>query len=444
MVNPATSTLEPAVQERPTGRERAEAAIDQIITAIDDLLAESVALIVAHPDFQAMRSAWAGLHALCTSTEPMRHVVVEMLQASKTELLDDFEEYLDLTGSALFFHLYKSEYDQAGGIPYGSMLLLYEVDYGPRDMLLLRQISMVAAACHCPVIANASPGLFGLKHFGALEQVTDFDVLFQAPHYAKWNQLRSREDTRYLGMALPRVRSDVVPQSQRFPPMFARDRRLRGSERCWIPASLAFGMALAASFDKHGWCVYIRGPVTGGLIEPIAGEEWGTRGYSLQERPVELGFSDRQEQELARHGFVPLTYYREKARLCIFSAPSLQKRLEADQNADHLASSLPYLFLISRIAHYHKSIQRENLGTVQESKELEIELEQWLKTLITRMPDPTLDMRSRFPLRDGTVKVSEDDAAPGFFNVRLMVQPHLQLEGINAQLTLVSKLPRKE
>ena len=58
--------------------------------------------------------------------------------------------------------------------------------------------------------------------------------------------------------------------------------------------------------------------------------------------------------------------------------------------------------------------------------------------------DPNMDIRSRFPLRGGMVSVKEDASNPGFFDLHLILQPHLQLEGVNAELTLISKLPRSK
>lgn len=413
-------------------------AIDQILVDLDQKLVAMLDQIIHHPDFVTLKSLWLGLDALCRSVADKNSVVLDMLSVSEDDMLYDFDEYLDLADSALFHHLYKSEYDQAGGVPYASMLLQFNLSNTNKDIRLLRQVSMVAAACHCPVISNASPALFGLRGFHQLEQIRDFRLLFQGQEFVKWNQMRRHVDTRYLGMALPGVRVRMADRGH--PPAFALDPILADADAAWTYASYAFAMTLAQSFHDHGWCVYIRGPKTGGLVRDVVGEDWGDRGYHLREIPLEISFSDRGEQELAAQGFIPLTWHRDLERVCVFSAPSLQKSEEHDR----LAASLPYLYLVSRIAHYQKSIQRENVGAVKEGRELEQELEVWLKSLITRMPDPTQEQRSRFPLRDGTLKVLEDPATPGFFTVKLALTPHLQLEGVNAQLTLVSKMPRKE
>ena len=420
------------------------AYLDRVLVEIDNMLGDALGEIMAHPEFTGMKSMWFGLHALCESAWAKPNIALETLNASKLDLIDDFDAYLDLADSALFYHLYKSEYDQAGGTPYTAVLFQESFANTAADIQLLRQFSMVAAACHCPVIANAGPGLFGIRDFAMLEQVRDFKLHFHGADYVKWKQLCSSPDSRYLALALPRVRVRFAaprPPPHLSPPRYCQD-LYPECETAWVHGGVAVGMVLIQSFHEHGWCVHIRGPKTGGLVSGIQGVDLGERGYDLREIPLEVAFSDRQEQELAAQGFLPLTYYRALERICIFSAPSLQDT--AANGGDRIAASLPYLFLVSRIAHYQKSIQRENVGSVKEGSALEIELDRWLKTLITKMPDPTLEMRSRFPLRNGSVRVVEDNASPGFFTVQLVVQPHLQLEGVNAQLTLVSKMPRKE
>jgi len=425
-------------------------AIDGVLVRIDALLADQLDLIVHHPAVTGLFASWLGVHALCESAGEDRLIQIDLLSTTREALIEDFATYPDLSESALFHHLYKTEYDQAGGNPYASVLLQFNFGLQPVDTWLLKQLSAVAASCHCPVIANADPALFGVKTFAELENIKDFPLLFSGREYTRWHSLSESEDARYLGLTLPRVRLNV-PLARR-PPRFCRGERFDDAGSAWCHGSYAFGKLLVQSFIRHGWCIYIRGPRTGGLVGGIQGDDLGNAGYELREIPLEIDFSDRQERDIAALGLIPLAGYGSAGRICIFSAPSLQ-RVAAEPGTtggpgggsyDRLAASLPYLYLIARIAHYQKSMQRENLGLVKDGHELQNELDRWLKTLITRMPDPDQEMRSRFPLRDGRITVGEDPATPGFFNVHLLIQPHLQLEGINTQLTLLSKMPRKE
>ena len=75
----------------------------------------------------------------------------------------------------------------------------------------------------------------------------------------------------------------------------------------------------------------------------------------------------------------------------VSSANSTQKPREYDDpvvtaNMDQLRP--PYIFLVSRIAHYLKVIQRENIGTTKSKMVLQEELSKWVKGLVTEMNDP--------------------------------------------------------
>ena len=53
--------------------------------------------------------------------------------------------------------------------------------------------------------------------------------------------------------------------------------------------------------------------------------------------------------------------------------PALYDTADATANS-RINARLPYIFLLSRIAHYLKLIQRENIGTTKDRRLLELEL----------------------------------------------------------------------
>lgn len=97
--------------------------------------------------------------------------------------------------------------------------------------------------------------------------------------------------------------------------------------------------------------------------------------------------------------------------------------------------------MVSRITHYLKVLQRENIGSLKSRKDLEDELNTWLQTLVTKMNNPDPELAASHPLRDGKVEVVENEANPGFYSVRMFVQPHFQVEGVDVRLSLVSQMP---
>jgi type VI secretion system protein ImpC len=102
---------------------------------------------------------------------------------------------------------------------------------------------------------------------------------------------------------------------------------------------------------------------------------------------------------------------------------------------------LPYIFLVSRISHYLKVLQRENIGSSKTRQELENELNDWLQSLVTKMTNPDAALIATHPLRNAEINVEEIPENPGYYRVSLFVVPHFQIEGVDVRLSLVAKLP---
>ena len=424
-------------------QEQVWVALDQCLAAINRAIHLMLNEVLHHPRFKEMEGMWMGLAYVLKESDLTPNIKVEILNATKQDLLEDFEEFLDLSDSGLFQHLYKSEYDQAGGEPFGCLLLNFELNKSKADITLLKLISQVAASCHCPTVGNASPAIFDLPDFSKMEEIEDFDLLFNRVEFTAWKSLRYFIDTRYLSLILPRFLARVPYAPSDSKTIFFEESCTKHQDFTWTHATYAFAALLIRSFFKHGWCIHIRGPKTGGMVQNIPPAAIHMRGLEEIRPPLELCFSDRQEHQLSDQGFIVINYFKSNQGICVFSAPTLY----IDRNKDLMGSqkfsgSLPYLFLVSRLAHYQKVIQREHVGIISDEKKMEKELSTWLKSLVTQMPNPDRKLRARYPLRNASVKVTEDPSNPGFFSVSMVLKPHMQLEGVNAELTLISKLPR--
>jgi len=167
--------------------------------------------------------------------------------------------------------------------------------------------------------------------------------------------------------------------------------------------------------------------------------------------PTEVMISERREFELAEEGFIALTYRKGSDNAAFFSANSVQKAKnfgiskegkEAELNYK-LGLQLPYMFVINRLAHYLKVIQRENIGTWKERSDLESELNKWISQYVTEMENPSASARSRRPLRAAEVTVDSVPGEPGWYKVGLKVRPHFKYMGASFTLSLVGKLDKK-
>lgn len=410
--------------------------IDREIIRCDHALADALVQIAAHPRFERQRSQWLGLYHLVDAGKGDPLLEFDLLNVAKDDLLENFTEFTDITGSGLFLHVYSREYDQAGGTPYTSLLLCYDLGKSEKDLTLMGYIAQVSAACHAPAIGNLDLALLGARRPSDVEAL-DLHALFNQSDYQRWNAFRARESARYIGLVLPRLRLPYPRSGPR--PRFCRFEGMAVYDWAWVPAVFGFGILLVQAFRQFGWCAQLTGPHGGGLLASVAPLDLGSAGFHFQDSPLEVNLSDREEQHLAAHGLISFTYSRHLERVVLYNAPSIQRR---DLDDDNPAANLPYLYLVSRFGHYQKVIQRENIGIATDPNDLEILLSRWLSRYVSSMPSATPEARAERPLREGQVKVTTDPENPGYFQVNLTLKPHLQIEGIDTRLSLTSKLRR--
>jgi type VI secretion system protein ImpC len=437
-VTAAVSVFLKLLKQSPQKVERLDKVLlDEHIASLDMQISRQLDAVMHHPDFQRVESTWRGVKSLIDQTDFRQNVRIELLDISKDHLVQDFEDAPEIAQSGLYLHTYTQEYDTPGGEPIAAAISNYEFDRSPQDIALLRNISKVSAAAHMPFVGAVGPAFFGKESMEEVAAIKDIGNYFDRAEYIKWKSFRDSDDARYIGLTMPRVLGrlpygpDTIPVRN-----FNYIESVKGPDHgkyLWTNASFAFAANMVKSFIANGWCVQIRGPQSGGAVTEL---------------PIHLYvmIPETREFEFANLGFIPLSYYKNRDYACFFSANSAQKPALYD-TPDATANSrinarLPYIFLLSRIAHYLKLIQRENIGTTKDRRLLELELNKWIGGLVTEMTDPGDDLQASHPLRDAKVTVEDIEDNPGFFRVKLYAVPHFQVEGMDVNLSLVSQMPK--
>lgn len=108
-----------------------------------------------------------------------------------------------------------------------------------------------------------------------------------------------------------------------------------------------------------------------------------------------------------------------------------------------LSTQLPYMFVVNRLAHYIKVIQREHIGTWKQRGDLEDELNKWIRQYVSDQENPAPGVRSRRPLRRAVIEVKDVPGDPGWYSVSMKVMPHFKYMGANFTLSLVGKLDKE-
>lgn len=429
-------------------------AVDEMIANLDQKLSTQVDVILHNKEFQQLESAWTSLKFLVDRTDFRENIKVEVMNVTKTDLLDDFEDAPEITKSGLYKLAYTQEYGQFGGKPYGLMVGNFEFGPSAPDVKLLQNLASVATMSHAPFVAAAGAQFFGIDSFTGLPNLKDLKSIFEMPQYIKWQSFRESEDSRNVALALPHflLRIPYGPDTKPVKGFNYKEDTTNGDGNfLWGNAAFAFASRITDSFGKYRWCANIIGPQGGGAVEDLPIYQYEAMGELQTKIPTEVLISERREFELAEEGFVALTMRKGSDNAAFFSANSTQKPKvfantpegkQAELNYK-LGTQLPYTFIVSRLAHYIKVIQRENIGTWKERGDLETELNNWIRQYVADQDNPSPGVRSRRPLRKASISVTDVEGEPGWYRVNMQVQPHFKYMGASFTLSLVGKLDKE-
>jgi type VI secretion system protein ImpC len=428
-------------------------SIQNIIAEIDKKMTDQVNLILHNEDFQKLEGAWRGLHYLVNNTETDEMLKIRVMNISKKELGKTLKKFKGTSWdqSPIFKRLYEEEYGQFGGEPFGCLVGDYHFDHSAPDVQLLGQIAQISAACHAPFIAGVSPSTLQMDSWGELSNPRDLTKIFSTPDYAAWRSLRESEDSRYIGLAMPRFLARQ-PYGAATDPVdeFDFEEDTEGSDSskyAWANSAYAMAVNINRSFKMYGWCSRIRGIESGGAVEGLPVHTFPTDDGGVDMKcPTEIAISDRREAELAANGFMPLIHKKNSDFAAFIGAQSLQKPAEYDDpdataNAN-LAARLPYLFATCRFAHYLKCIVRDKVGSFKEKDDMQRWLNDWILQYVDGDPEHSSETtKAEHPLAAAEVVVQEIEGNPGYYSSQFFLRPHYQLEGLSVSLRLVSKLP---
>ncbi len=437
-------------------RDRILARLNRDIGAIDEVVNRQLNVVLHHPRFQKLEAAWRGLQTVVEAADDelgTARISVRVMSVTWQELGRDFERAPEFDQSRMFQKIYEDEFGTPGGKPLGLLIGDYEVGIGQShgtpisDVDVLKSLSQVAAAAFCPLVAAASPSLLELDRFAELERSANLENTFNQPKYIPWRSFRNEPDSRFVGLVLPHVlmRTPYADAGGRVDGFrFAED--VAGPDQrkyLWGNAAYAFAVTAIRAFGQTGWladtCGVRRGEDGGGLVTRFASDSFGTDRRGIAPKALtEVVVTDTQEKELAELGFIPLCQCHDSEFAAFYSSRSIQSpvkydRPEATHNAQ-LSAMLNYILCASQFARYLKVMIRDKVGTSIETADLEAYLNNWLHKYVTSDDDASLDVKSRYPLREAKVEVRADPSRPGNYLAAIHLRPHFQFDQLSATL----------
>jgi type VI secretion system protein ImpC len=428
----------------------AEAMINSRIAQIDHLISLQLNEILHHADFQKLEGSWRGLKQLLGQSETSDGLKIKVLNVSKKELLKDLQRAPEFDQSALFKKVYEEEFGIFGGSPFAAMIGDFTVGKSPEDIEFLERVSQVAAAAHAPFLTGTDPSIFNLDSFTQLDAPRDLSKIFDTTEYAKWKSFRASEDSRYVGLCLPRTLARL-PYGKATKPIeaFAYEENVDGTDHskyAWTNAAYSLGAKLTQAYAMYGWCAAIRGVEGGGLVDGLPVHNFYTdEGDVAMKCPTEAPITDRREKELADLGFIPLVHCKGTDYAAFFSVQSCQKPKVYDKDAANanarLSAQLPYILACSRFAHYLKAMMRDKIGSFMSRSDCEAWLNQWIQNYVTPDDRASPSTKAEKPLREARIDVVEVPGKPGAYRAVAFLRPHFQLDELSTSLRLVAELP---
>ena len=430
--------------------------IEEMIARIDEKLTAQVNAVIHAPEFQKIESAWRGLNYLVMNSETDASLKIKVMNVSKQEVSRNLKLFPGARWdqSPLFKKVYEAEFGQLGGEPYGALVADYHFSHLTQDVQLLRDLGKIASAAHAPLFAGAEPTLLGMDSFSELANPRDIGKIFDTPDYGPWKSLRDMPDSRYVGLCMPRVLARV-PYGAKTEPVeeFAFEEETdghAGEKYAWMNAAYAMAVNINRAYKECGWTVRIRGVQSGGEVMNLPNHTFPTDDGGVDLKcPTEIAISDRREAELAKAGLIPLIHRKNTDKAAFIGAQSLykpksffgEKGVEATAS-DNLSSRLPYMFAVSRFAHYLKCMVRDKIGSTKETAQLTKWLQEWINQYVDGDPTNSSEQtKARKPLADARVDIFPDEENPGYYSAKFYLRPHYQLEGMDIGMSLVSRLP---
>ena len=359
--------------------------------------------ILRAPALQQLAATWHGLRHLTARAADKPDVKVYVLDAGKKTLTRDFEKAAGFDQTWVFKRVHDDVFGVLGCWPFGLLIGDYEFSNHPEDLGFLERMSEVAATIGAPMVAAASPGMFGIEQFELLSERGALERLLEGPGYERWRSFRKSALSRYAALALPRV---VFPVSEE---------AAEHKTRAWGNPGYVFAARLIDIYSRDGDFVASRGAD-------------GEPGSAVP--AVETAFTELQARHLSDLGFLALAR-PEGARRARFveTRPCHKPARYANPvvSADaRLASDLRCVLAVSRIVNYVKVQMIEESHAGKPAREYVGEIDRWLQTCVA----------------SGLLRQARLELLPGAgAQVALHVLPDLGPEKLTSPIRVVMALP---
>lgn len=269
------------------------------LATVDAGIAEQMRKILHDPAFQALESAWRGVHWLVSSLELNENLQLHLFDVTRDEILADVAA---AQGKLAQTGLNHALADRWRNLPDGESwsMLCGLSSFGPSDtdIGLLAALGLIASQAGGPFIATAAP------------MVVNSD----ATELAGWKALRRSEAAPWIGLAALRVLmrqpygrgSDPIESFifEEFGPG-----KPEHEEFLWGHASLAVALLIGRAFTLNGWSME---PGDEREIGDLPAYTFMKDGECEMQACAEHYFGESSATAMLATGLIPLLSHRQR------------------------------------------------------------------------------------------------------------------------------------
>src|SRR5262249_3551434 len=158
-------------------------------------------------------------------------------------------------------------------------------------------MAQISAAAHAPFIAGADPSVMQMDSWQELTNPRDLTKIFTNAEYASWRSLRESEDSRYIGLTMPRFLAPLpygakTETGEEFD-LEEGVQKADSRNYTWANSAYAMGVNINQAFKAFGWCTRIRGVESGGAVEGLPVHTFPSDDGGVDMKcPTEIAISD--------------------------------------------------------------------------------------------------------------------------------------------------------
>lgn len=282
-----------------------------LLASVDLAIAEQMRQLLHAPEFQAIESAWRGLHLLQSQLELDEQLQLHLFDVSREELLADLVAAQgDVPRTGLFRVLVERNHGAPDAQAWSLLVGLFSFGPSDTDIGLLAALGVLASKAGGPFLAAADMEL----------------ALAEPAALTGWQRLRrSAELAPWIGLSAPRLLLRA-PYGRRSDPItaFAFEELPAGEPEhehlLWGPSSVATALLIARAFRQKGWSFEPGDESELGELPSFTYERDGER--ELQ-ACAETYLSERAAQVILDAGLMPLLSHRNRHAVTVMRFQSI-------------------------------------------------------------------------------------------------------------------------